>query len=130
MAIMATIVLTVPKSIIGLYLDLSNPVNQPIIPIAISMLTIAALAQILDGVQAATAGALRGLQDTTIPMVLSFTAFWGIGLTTGYTLGFGWGWGGVGLWIGQSIGITAASILFVGRFLWLTRGGLQQRKIP
>ena len=121
MAIMATIVLTVPKSIISLYLDLSNPVNQPIIPIAISMLTIAALAQILDGVQAATAGALRALQDTTVPMVLSFMAFWGIGLTTGYTLGFGWGWGGVGLWIGQSIGITAASILFVGRFLWLTR---------
>lgn len=128
MAIMATIVLTVPKSIISLYLDLSNPVNQPIIPIAISMLTIAALAQILDGVQAATAGALRALQDTTIPMMLSFAAFWGVGLTTGYTLGFGLGWGGVGLWIGQSIGITAASILFVGRFLWLTRS--RSRIIP
>ncbi len=119
MAIMATIVLIFPRWVISLYLDLSNPVNQPIIPIATAMLTIAALGQILDGVQAATAGALRGLQDTKIPMFLSFIAFWGMGLTTGYVLGFQLGWGGVGLWIGQSIGIITASILFVRRFLRL-----------
>ncbi len=119
MAIMATIVLMFPRWVISLYLDLSNPVNQPLVPIATAMLTIAALAQILDGVQAATAGALRGLQDTQIPMVLSFIAFWGMGLTSGYFLGFHLGWGGVGLWIGQAIGITMASVLFIRRFLRL-----------
>jgi multidrug resistance protein, MATE family len=119
MTIMATILLAFPQWVMSLYLDLSNPVNQPLIPIVTALLAIAALAQILDGVQAATAGALRGLQDTKIPMVLSFIAFWGMGLTTGYFLGFQLGWGGVGLWLGQSIGITTASILFVRRFLQL-----------
>ncbi len=119
MAIMATILILFPTWILSLYLDLSNPVNQTIIPIATTMLTIAALAQILDGVQAATAGALRGLQDTKIPMVLSFIAFWGLGLMSGCVLAFAIGWGGVGLWIGQSIGIMAASVLFVGRFFRL-----------
>jgi multidrug resistance protein, MATE family len=119
MVIMATILILFPKSILSLYLDLSNPVNQPIVPIATTLLTIAALAQILDGVQAATAGALRGLQDTKIPMVFSFVAFWGFGLMSGCVLAFVIGWGGVGLWIGQSIGIVAASVLFVGRFFRL-----------
>jgi multidrug resistance protein, MATE family len=122
MAIMAMILILFPKWILSLYLDLSNPVNQPVIPIATTLLTIAALAQILDGVQASAAGALRGLQDTKIPMVLSFIAFWGLGLTTGCILAFQVGWGGVGLWIGQSIGIIAASVLFVGRFLRLVEG--------
>ena len=121
MAISAFVLIAFPKVIIGLYLDLSIPANQALVPIATSMLTVAAIAQILDGVQTTVAGALRGLQDTTVPMVLSFIAFWTVGLSSGYWLGFGLGWGGTGLWMGQSIGITVASILFVSRFLWLLK---------
>ena len=121
MAISAFLLIVFPKVVIGLYVDLSIPANQALVPIATAMLTVAAIAQILDGVQTTVAGALRGLQDTTVPMVLSFVAFWAVGLSSGYWLGFGLGWGGIGLWIGQSIGITMASILFVGRFLWLLK---------
>ncbi len=121
MAISALSLIVFPKVVIGLYVDLSVPANQALVPIATGMLTVAAVAQILDGVQTTVAGALRGLQDTTVPMVLSFVAFWMVGLLSGYWLGFGLGWGGIGLWIGQSIGITTASILFVGRFLWLLK---------
>ena len=121
MAISALGLVVFPKVVIGLYVDLSIPANQALVPIATSMLTVAAIAQILDGVQTTVAGALRGLQDTTVPMVLSFIAFWTVGLSSGYWLGFGLGWGGTGLWMGQSIGITVASILFVGRFLWLLK---------
>lgn len=80
------------------------------------MLNIAAISQILDGVQTTAAGALRGLQDTRVPMLLSFLAFWGIGLTCGYILGFRLGFGGVGLWLGQLIGVSVAAGLFVWRF--------------
>ena len=52
------------------------------------MFRVAALSQIFDGVQTTAAGALRGLKDTRIPMLLSFFSFWGIGLATGYLLGF------------------------------------------
>lgn len=121
MAIAATLLILFPKEVLSLYLDLSIPVNQELVPIATSMLTIAALAQILDGVQTTAAGALRGLQDTKVPMVLSFVAFWIVGLASGVWMGFGLGWGGVGLWMGQSIGITMASLLFVLRFFALSK---------
>jgi multidrug resistance protein, MATE family len=49
--------------------------------------------------------------------LLSLPAFWGIGLTTGYILGFHNGMGGVGLWIGQSLGLAIAAILFLIRLL-------------
>ncbi len=122
MAIAATLLILFPKGVLSLYLDLSIPANLALVPIATSMLTIAALAQILDGIQTTAAGALRGLQDTKIPMVLSFVAFWIVGLATGVALGFGLGWGGVGLWMGQSVGIAMASLLFVTRFLRLIKG--------
>ncbi|GET44086.1 MATE efflux family protein [Microseira wollei NIES-4236] len=79
------------------------------------MLTVAAIAQILDSLQKTAQGALYGLQDTRIPMLLSLSAFWGVGLTSGYLLGFPLGFGGTGLWIGQSIGIAIAAIVFVWR---------------
>ena len=108
-------------AIVGLYLDLSDPANDPVIALAMPMLLVAALAQLTDGVQRVASGALYGLQDTQVPMVLSGLAFWGVGLTTGYVLGFGLGLGGVGLWIGQSIGVATAGIIFVARFHRLTR---------
>ncbi|MBE9114264.1 MATE family efflux transporter, partial [Nodosilinea sp. LEGE 07298] len=72
------------QSIIGLYLDLSDPANAPVVALAMPMLLVAALAQLTDGVQRVASGALYGLQDTRMPMVLSGLAFWGVGLTTGY----------------------------------------------
>jgi multidrug resistance protein, MATE family len=120
MVVTATLLILFPNLVLSLYLDLSIPANQALIPIVTPMLTVAALAQILDGLQTTAAGALRGLQDTKIPMILSFIAFWGVGLVSGCLLGFGVGWGGVGLWTGQAIGIATASVLFVLRFRHLS----------
>jgi MATE family multidrug resistance protein len=53
-------------------------------------------------------------------MVLSLLTFWGVGLTSGYLLGFPFGLGGVGLWAGQSIGVAIAGVIFVWRFHKLT----------
>lgn len=119
--IITIIMLLFPQAIIGLYLDINDPNNAPIIALALPMLTVGTLAQALDGMQKITYGALQGLQDTRTPMLLSIPAFWGIGLTTGYILGFPLGWGGTGLWWGQSIGLAVAAILFVWRFQWLIR---------
>lgn len=109
------------QQIIGLYLNLDDPANASVVALALPMLLVAALSQVTDGVQRVASGALYGLQDTRMPMVLSGLAFWGVGLTTGYVLGFPLGLGGVGLWIGQSIGVATAGIIFVVRFYRLTR---------
>jgi len=116
MTIMAIAFLLFPKPVIGLYLDLNNPNNAQVIALASSMFVVAALSQILDGVQTTAAGALRGLQDTRIPMILSFLAFWGCGLGSSYLLGFVFGLGAFGLWLGQAIGVGVSAGVFIYRF--------------
>ncbi|MBW4553248.1 MAG: MATE family efflux transporter [Aphanocapsa sp. GSE-SYN-MK-11-07L] len=108
------------QPIISVYLDSHNPVNANVVALAMPMLIVAAVSQLLDGVQRVAMGALYGLQDARVPMLLSGFAFWGVGLTSGYLLGFPCGFGGVGLWIGQSIGVAVAGVIFVWRFHRLT----------
>lgn len=116
MTLMAVSLLLFPRQVIGLYIDVNNPNNAQVIALASPMFMVAALSQILDGVQTTAAGALRGLQDTRIPMVLSFLAFWGCGLASGYLLGFALGFGGIGLWLGQAIGVGVSAGVFLVRF--------------
>ncbi|PIG93118.1 MATE family efflux transporter [Gloeocapsopsis sp. IPPAS B-1203] len=116
MTMMAIALLVFPQQVIGLYIDVRAPENATILTAVMPMLTIAAIAQILDSVQKTTSGALYGLKDTRVPMLISFCTFWGIGLTSGYLLGFHFGLGGTGLWLGQSIGVAIAAGVFLWRF--------------
>lgn len=121
MVLTAIVIVLYRQQVTGLYLDIHDPANAKVLALAIPMLLVSALAQLLDGIQRVAMGALYGLQDTRIPMLLSGLAFWGVGLTSGYLLGFPLGLDGVGLWTGQSIGVAVAGLLFVWRFHRLTR---------
>jgi multidrug resistance protein, MATE family len=129
MACTTVVFLGFPLSIMGLYLDPSDPANANLIPLLLSMMPIAGVSQVFDGVQTTANGALRGLQDTKVPMLLSFGAFWLIGLSVGYVLAFRLGFGGVGLWMGQTTGVVLASIVFVVRFNWLLRRQRQRAMV-
>lgn len=107
-------------AIISIYLDVNDPAAANVIQLAVPMLMVAALAQLLDGIQRVAMGSLYGLQDTRAPMILSIMTFWGVGLASGYVLGFLLGFGGIGLWIGQSIGVAVAGVIFLQRFRSLT----------
>lgn len=86
---------------------------------AAGLLTIAALFQLSDGLQAYFNGALRGLKDVTLPMLFTVVAYWGVGLPTGWWLGFERGWGARGLWLGLTAGLTVSALLLSSRFLYL-----------
>nr|WP_279611324.1 MATE family efflux transporter [Thermostichus vulcanus] len=88
---------------------------------SVFMLGVAAVFQWVDGGQVIAAGALRGLKDTRIPFLIGVLAYWGVGLPTGYWLGFGVGMGGFGLWWGLAIGLTVAAVILTVRFARLTR---------
>jgi len=107
-----------PQKIIGMYIDVNLPENQTVLNLATVFLAIAALFQIVDGLQVAGACALRGLKDTFATMILTFIAYWGIGALAGAWFCFGLGWGGKGLWLGMTLGLAAAAILLVARFEW------------
>ena len=107
---------TAPRSVIALYLDLNDPANAEVVALAVTLLGIAAIFQIFDGLQVSAAGALRGLKDTRVPMVLGFVSYWLIGLPVSAALGFWVGWGAQGFWWGFVLGLASAAVLLTGRF--------------
>ncbi len=89
--------------------------------LAASLLLYAALFQFPDGVQVLSAGALRGLNDTRVPMWLAALAYWGIGMPVGAGLGLALGWGPKGMWLGLTAGLSVAAFLLCRRFLRSSR---------
>ena len=85
--------------------------------LASSLLLYAAAFQFPDGIQVLSAGALRGLKDTRVPMLLAALAYWGIGMPVGAGLGLGLGWGPRGMWLGLTAGLAVAAFLLCRRFL-------------
>lgn len=90
--------------------------NELVISYASSLLIIAALFQISDGIQAVGIGILRGLTDVKIPTAITFIAYWIVGLPIGYLLGFNFELGVQGVWIGLLLGLTTSAILLTIRF--------------
>jgi MATE family multidrug resistance protein len=92
-----------------------------VVPLAATLLIIAGVFQLSDGMQVVCASALRGLQDVKIPSLFIFLSYWAIGLPLGYWLGFRAGVGPVGIWWGLVAGLTlTATALFI-RLRWAMR---------
>ena len=124
MAVMALTLLIFPEQLIGIFIDRSLPENAAVIAIASSFLIVAAVFQIADGAQVVSAGMLRGLQDTTVPMIMAGVGYWGIGIGIGSLLAFKFGMQGVGIWIGLAVGLAVVSVLLLTRWMARARLGL------
>ena len=102
--------------------DVANAIdNKEVIRIASKLLIIAAIFQISDSIQVVVLGALRGLQDVKIPMVLIFIAYWVIGFPISWCLGKADVLGSAGIWIGLLFGLTTAAVLLFLRFNYLSK---------
>ncbi len=91
--------------------------NAAVIALAAELLLLAAAFQLSDGLQVASAGALRGLKDVRVPMWITVLAYWGTGLPLAWAFGFKLGLGPVGIWVGLIAGLTVAGLLLFLRFL-------------
>jgi MATE family multidrug resistance protein len=97
-------------------------VREPdVIKLAASLLVIAGIFQLVDGVQVVGSGLLRGLRDTTGPMLITVAAYWLVALPLGGWLAFGRHDGAEGMWVGLALGLLVAAGLLVGRFVRKTR---------
>ena len=94
-----------------LYID-----NEDVIRIASSLIIIAALFQISDGIQGVGIGVLRGLTDVKIPTLITFIAYWVLALPIGYIFGFVFHFGVEGVWVGLLLGLTASATMLTIRF--------------
>jgi MATE family multidrug resistance protein len=122
MAVSALVILMFPQAIIGLYTT-----DSAVVATASVLLVCAALFQLSDGIQITSAGALRGLQDTTVPMFISGGAYWLVGVPTSWWLGIHLERGPFGLWLGLILGLTVGATLLGARFL-LKSGRLIRRQ--
>jgi MATE family multidrug resistance protein len=100
--------------------------NREVIETAASLLLIAGLFQLSDGMQVVVLGALRGMQDVKIPTYITFVAYWVIGLPVSYLLGKKMGFGSQGIWIGLLVGLTASAVFLFLRFNYLSKKLIHQ----
>jgi len=116
MSFAALVFILVPELIVKFYTDDLHVKKQ-----AISLLFMAAIFQISDGMQVGALGALRGLKDTKVPFITNVFAYWGIGLPFAYILGLIYKIGPEGMWFGLIIGLSIAAVLHSWRFNIITR---------
>ncbi|WP_440522373.1 MATE family efflux transporter [Sphingomonas sp.] len=124
MLLTATTIWVAPKLIVSIYVDVDDPARAAEVALAIQYLAVAAMFQLFDGAQAVAAGALRGLQDTRVPMIVAAFGYWVAGFGTAILLGFHWHWQGVGIWVGLAVGLLVVSALLVTRWSLRERLGL------
>ncbi|MDA1081758.1 MAG: MATE family efflux transporter [Gemmatimonadetes bacterium] len=113
MLVSAVVFLAVPGTLAAIFLE--DPETRAI---AASLIAIAGVFQVFDGIQAVCAGILRGTADTRIPMLIHLGGFWGIGAPLGLVLAFPGGMGPRGIWYGYLGSLAAVAIAQLMRVRW------------
>jgi MATE family multidrug resistance protein len=99
--------------------------DAAVLAVGVSLLSVAALFQLFDGLQVVTIGVLRGLGDTRSPMFAGLIGYWVMALPAGWALAFPAGLGVRGLWFGMLIGLFAVGVSLLT--VWVRR--LRLRRI-
>ncbi len=118
-AVSASAMALVPALIVAAYTDAPD-----VAAMAVKFLYFAAVFQLFDCVQATTSGALRGIKETRVPMLITVTAYWLIGLPLAAWLAFRTPAGPFGVWLGFIAALALAAVGLLTRFLRRTRGGV------
>jgi MATE family multidrug resistance protein len=117
MALAAIVMYLAPEEIARLFqLDPADPADAPVVAQIVSLMVVAAFFQVFDGAQVIALGALRGLQDTRVPMWIAGTSYWLIGFPAAWLLGFTLGGGPPGIWWGLALGLLVVAIALSIRF--------------
>jgi MATE family multidrug resistance protein len=121
----STLMLALPHAIARLYTH-----DVAVIGLAAQLLVLAGIFQFSDGIQVVSNGALRGLKDTRVPMLITAFAYWGVGMPVGGWLAFRAGMGARGMWIGLVAGLSVAAVMLFTRFWRTARSERWRRAAP
>jgi MATE family multidrug resistance protein len=116
MVVTAAAMLLAPEWLLAIYVDPAEANNAALIALAVQYMIVAAAFQLSDGIQVVAAGALRGLQDTNVPMWIAIFSYWGVGFTLAAVLGFATPLAGIGVWIGLAAGLSCTAVLLLRRW--------------
>ena len=116
----AAFLLVFRDAVVGLY------TNDPsVTSIAISLLLMAAVFQVADGVQIGAAGALRGFKDTRLPMVINTFAYWVLAFPLAYMAAVTFKSPPSYVWGGFVLGLSVAAVLLTWRYSRVSREYLE-----
>ena len=116
MAVSALMLLIFRDEIITIYTD------DPIVTgIALSLLLVAAIFQVADGIQISAAAALRAYKDTRWPMAINLFAFWLVALPLAYLAAIRYQLPANQVWVAFIAGLVLAAILLTWRFHRLSK---------
>jgi len=116
MSFSAAFLLLFRDVVVGIY------TNDPSVSqIAISLLLMAAIFQIADGIQIGAAGALRGYKDTKMPMLINTFSYWVLGFPLAYMATVTYRAPPSYIWGGFVLGLSVAAVLLTIRFNRLSR---------
>jgi multidrug resistance protein, MATE family len=91
-----------------------------------TLLLVAAVFQLFDGLQVVATGALRGAGNTRVPMLANFIGYWVIGLPLGAFLCFKLKMGAVGMWAGLCLALVLIGSALVGVWHLVIKGVMAQ----
>jgi MATE family multidrug resistance protein len=115
-ALTVLLFVSMPVTLISLFIDPADPARETLLAVGVTMLALAAVFNLTDGLQVIALGLLRGVQDTAIPMLHAAISYWVVGAPVSYVLGFWLGLGAAGVWLGLVAGLALAAILLMWRF--------------
>ena len=120
MCLTSILIWAVPREIAGLYFS-DAAANADVIALAVVFLHVAALFQIVDGLQVVGALSLRGLKDARAPMWIAGASYWLAGFPMCLLLAFGLHMKGLGIWLGLAFALLIAAAAMCARFYYLSR---------
>jgi len=98
------------------WLPLIFNTDPEVIKMASSLILIAGLFQIVDGLQLNAMGVLRGMEDVKFPSYVTVLGYWILAIPLGYTMTIHWGIGPAGVWYGYLIGLAVVGIILYLRY--------------
>jgi MATE family multidrug resistance protein len=120
MSLMAIVLWNFPREIASIWFS-NAAAAADVIALAIVYLHVAAIFQVVDGLQVVGALSLRGLKDARMPMWIAGACYWLVGAPVCAWLAFGLGLKGLGIWIGLAFALLVAAASMCARFWYLSR---------
>jgi len=124
----SSLMVLAPRLLLSAYIDVDAPERAVMVALALRYLVVAAAFQLVDSTQVILAGALRGLQDTKVPMAIALLGYWLPGFGVSVALGLGTGLRGFGVWIGLATGLAVVAAMLLWR--WNRREALGLLQLP
>lgn len=122
---------SIPGHLVDIFWDPSGDPGK-VRQFAVDLLLVAGIFQLFDGLQVTASGALRGMKDVKVPLLIALLGYWFVGLGTASYLAFFTPLRHQGVWLGLLTGLACTGVSLSLRFAWLSARlpddvGLQRR---